>query len=85
MNLERLVSNAKSINPNGATLNLSLDKGNYFIVPYTHVRSHDNYVFFRFDIYCSRNDALIFGKSKYTDVKYVNISTDKDKIIAELQ
>lgn len=85
MNLERLVSNAKSSGPNAASLTISLEKGSYFLVPYTHVRSYDRYVFFRFEVYCSRNDALIFGKSRYFDVEYVNVSADKDKVLAELK
>lgn len=85
MNLDRLVSNAKSSSPNSASLTISLDKGNYFIIPFTHTRSYDSYVFFRLEIYCSRNDSLLFGKSRYVDVQYTNISTDSDKILAELQ
>ena len=55
------------------------------MIPYTHTRSYDSYVFFRFEVYCNRNDSLVFGKSKYTDVGYANISNDKDKILAELE
>jgi len=85
MNLERLVSNAKSSNPNSAATTLSLEKGSYFLVPYTHERSVDSYVFFRFEIYCNRNDSLIFGKSRYFESQYVNISKDADKMLVELQ
>lgn len=62
-----------------------MEKGSYFVVPYTHTRSHDSYVFFMIELYCNRNDSLIFGKSRYTEVAYANVSTDKDKVLAELQ
>lgn len=62
---------------------LFLEKGNYFIVPYTHTKSYDSYVFFRFEVYYS-DKGLIIGKTKYNDVRYENISKQQDKIIAEL-
>lgn len=85
MNLERLLTNAKSVNAGGAVCTLYLDKGCYFIVPYTHERSYDSYVFFRFEVYMSSQETVTMMKTRHIDIKYRDISTDKDKILVDIE
>ena len=70
INLDKLITTVRSTLLNEASYTGYLEKGSYMLLPFTHKRSEDSYVFLKLEIYTNNADNYSWGKSKIVEVEY---------------
>lgn len=55
------------------------------LLPFTHKRSEDSYVFLKLEVYTLSPDNYTWGKSKIVDVEYKEIGKVDERVEGDLE